>query len=71
VGGAEAQEEDGTKRHKAESFQAPEELPNKTLFVQNLPAEANELMVQMLFQQVRNGGVVCGVMRGLIFIYFF
>ena len=28
-----------------------EAAPNKLLFVQNLPAEASELMVSMLFQQ--------------------
>lgn len=43
-------EEDGGKRHKAD-FQAPDETPNPILFVQNLPPESTELMVQMLFQQ--------------------
>lgn len=45
-----AQEDDGVKRHKAD-FQAPDETPNPILFVQNLPPESTELMVQMLFQQ--------------------
>ncbi len=49
-GGAVPAEEDATKRHKVD-FQAPDESPNPILFVQNLPAESTELMVQMLFQQ--------------------
>jgi U2 small nuclear ribonucleoprotein B'' len=43
-------ESEGTKRHKMD-FQAPDENPNPILFVQNLPPESTELMVQMLFQQ--------------------
>ena len=34
--------------------QAPQEPPNRILFVQNLPEESTELMVTVLFQQFPN-----------------
>lgn len=50
---------------------APDELPNPMLFVQNLPPEATELMVQMLFQQFpgfKNVRMVEG--QGMAFVEF-
>ncbi len=67
---AAAAESEGSKRHKMD-FQAPDENPNPILFVQNLPPESTELMVQMLFQQFpgyKNVRLVEG--QGIAFVEF-
>jgi U2 small nuclear ribonucleoprotein B'' len=60
---------------KTKSFKlkmdAPDEAPHHILFVQNLPAESTELMVQMLFQQFpgfKNVKLVEG--QGIAFVEF-
>ena len=69
---AAAAEPTAEKRARVDQFQEKDDTPpNKMLFVQNLPPEATELMVQMLFQQFPNFvGVKMVEAQGMAFVEF-
>lgn len=71
VEGAGAAGEEAKRPKPADFAEKQTAPPNRILFVQNLPAEANELMVRMLFQQFGGFESVSMVPSGgMAFVHF-
>ena len=63
-GGSIAKVDEGEEMEVEEQNVGGSDEPNKTLFVEHLPAEVNETMLKMLFQQFRNFNEVRWAARG-------